>query len=272
MRIFYSAVVAGAIAAPALAQESTNVRAATLPGVGRVQLKQAIMVESFDPGRGGATVTDTTLSTSVVFGVARETAVLAHIPLRVRDADAPGANDSTSGLGDIHVGVRRRFIRRDLGPLSTLRVAFDARLELPTGTDEFTSGSIDPDFSVNLNYIRDLHGFNASLGYKLTTGSDDATLRAGDSLADRINLHTAYVFRINPESFDEHSTGSTYLEAELLTYAETNGDTEAFFAPGLLYEGQRFAAEVSLRLPVLSDTSDRPSSRPGAFVGVRFLF
>lgn len=260
------------LAISAQAQETTNTRSATLPGVGRVQLKQAVFVETFDPDRDGTTITDTTLTTSLVVGVARETALIAHVPFRLRDSDSPGAPDSDAGFGDAHVGIRHRFIRDDFGALDTLRVAFDARLELPTGHPEFTSDSWDPEFSINANYIRDRHGFNASAGWKFTTGDNASPRRAGDSLADRANLHTAYAFRINPEQYTADTTGATYLQMELLSHAETNGDTEISIAPGLLYEGQRFAAEASLLLPVHADTSERPSRRASFVVGIRLLF
>lgn len=274
-----TAILAAAIAAPAIlaathtsAQETTNTPAATLPGVGRVQIKQSLRLESFDPDREGRTVTDTTLTTSVVIGVARELAVLAELPVRSQDADAPAMPDNNSGFTDAHIGMRYRFIRKDLGPLDTLRVALDARLQLPTGNDSFTSDSVNPDVSINANYIRERHGFNASLGWLFTTGARDTPRRAGDTLADRATLNTAYAFRINPEEYNETTTGATYLQLELLTNAETNGDTEAAIAPGLLYEGQRFAAEASLILPVHADTSERPSSRGSFVIGARFLF
>lgn len=254
------------------AQETTNTPSATMPGKGRLFTAQRITSETFDATPDGRTITDLTFATHIAYGIDRDLAVTAHVPFRLRTNDRAFTQDDDAGFADAHIGLRYRFLQRDLGPVDTLRMATDVRLELPTGSNDFSSDSIDPHVGLNLNYIKGRQGFNAHASWKFTTGDVNTPLRAGETLSDSFMLNGAYVYRINPAEFDAKTTGATYLQLELLTHGETNGNTGVDIAPGLLYEGQRFAAEASLILPVFDDLSGRPDARTSFLIGVRFLF
>ncbi|MFG0292229.1 MAG: hypothetical protein ACF8MJ_03640, partial [Phycisphaerales bacterium JB050] len=91
-------------------------------------------------------------------------------------------------------------------------------------------------------------------------------------MADLLRFDTAYLYRLSPEEYGADFVASTYAVVELNGTYETNGDTELFISPGLLYEASRFALELSVSMPVFQNVDHRPEPEYSVGVGVRFLF
>lgn len=275
--LFFAAIVAaalGTLAPGASAQESTNVPAATLPGPGLVMYKSMLRFESFDgaPGGGEGDTDRLRFMHHVTYGIRPELGAFAEVSVVDRDIDAPSGDDSDTGLTDSRLGLLYRFYRHDFGPIETVRVSAEASVRLPTGTDEFSNDTVNPALGLRATSILGRHGLSAAARYELTTGGSDHPLDPGDSLADDLMIAGGHLYRLWPASFEEGDTIGLYSQVELLGHLETNGDASLDGALGLLVEAPRWAAEVSVILPIAEDLEDRPDLEYGLAVVVRFLF
>ena len=263
------------VSSRAIAQEPTNAPSATMPAPGLLAIKTMFRYDRYrdDPTGALRDVDMYRQMLHVAYGLRPGLVGFAQTSLMQRDIESPGPSDGfDSGVGDLMIGARYRFYRYDSGPTDTLRIALQGAVRLPTGASEFTTDTFSPSLAVNLTMIRGRHGFNASAGYHLTTGDTPQRIHAGDSLADHAHLSLAHLYRIAPASFATTSHAAWYTQLELLGHAETNGDTDLEFAPGLLYEARRWAAEASVLLPLFDDLEQRPDLEVGLVVGVRLLF
>lgn len=255
----------------ARAQEAIFTPAATQPSVERVITKHLLRFERYaddpeDRGREGYEVVN--LNT-ISYGITPTLSASLEIPVVQRNLDN---DDALRGLGDLRLSLKHRFWQEDPGPVDTLRAAAFAGAELPTGADGLSSESVDPFAGVVFMAILGRHGFNQSVSYTLTTGSAPDPVSPGTSLADALRFDTAYLYRLDPVTYEATTPAALYLTAELNGVYETNGDIEITFAPGLLYEARNFALEGAVVLPVLSDVDDRPERGVGFALGIRFLF
>ena len=136
-----SIALAAALAAgsTALAQEMAGMPSATAPSPGvvipRVQLHgfwfeddQFLLEESL----------------RVEIGVARDLSVSAELPLFQGFLNAPRPQDGEFGFGDMDLLVELRILREDLNAIDTLRASVFAGAEIPTGSDAYSQGSVDP--------------------------------------------------------------------------------------------------------------------------------
>jgi hypothetical protein len=263
-------------ALPAAAQEATNTPAATQPSVGKFYFRQKLQYVrmSDDPSPEDREFTKFISTSSLSYGLARTLAVTLDLPAvleRENSTTHPGGH-SDRGLYDLDLSLKWRPFQWDLGPVDSVRVAFTAGVEAPTGTDDFSSHSWDPSVGAVFTAILGRHGFNQSLRYKFNTGGDTFNARPGDGPDDALRFDSAYLFRLSPAEYAADTSASTYLTAELNGLYETSGDTEILLGPGLLYEARTFALELSAGLPVYRDVDERPRTDLVITVGLRLLF
>jgi len=207
-----------------------------------------------------------------MYGIAPEWAAFAEVSIVDRDIESPGGDASDTGLGDTRLGVSHRFYRHDFGPIETFRAAAQFSLRMPTGSSEFTNDTVNPSIGISTTTILGRHGIGASASYELTTGANDNPTDPGDGLADHLMIAGSHLYRIWPESYAEGGNVAVFSQVELLGHFETNGDASLDTGLGFLVEAPRWAAEISLILPIAEDLKERPESEFGLAVGVRFLF
>jgi hypothetical protein len=213
----------------------------------------------------------------LAYGITPDLSVDGTLAFYQSDFDDPRPGQSAFdpnavGLGDLDLTFKYRFFKEDLGPVDTLRAAFFAGTELPTATEGFGSASADPQAGAVVTAILGRHGINQSVAWRFTTAGVDQPLFAGDTTADVFAFNTAYLFRLAPEEFGSEHTGAWYLTAEANGTAETNGDVEVLFSPGILYEGVRWAFEATVSVPIVQEVTDRAEVSFSAMVGFRVLF
>ncbi len=269
------AIAAALLAAPAaFAQESPNIRSATLPSPGNLVLRLSGNAYLFN---GGGALYEERLRLAT--GILPELGVEAQLPFYQTDLDATeaaetGTDPHAAGLGDLEIDFKLRILRLDTGPVDTFRLALLGGLELPTSTAGFGSSGVVPNAGIAANWISGRHGISANLLWRFTTGrsGEFVPLFAGDTDADVLEANVGYLFRVHPEEYGEEHVGAWYATAELLTTYETNGDVEMLLTPGVLYEGPRWAFEATLGFPVWRQVEDRPEANLVVGVGLRFLF
>jgi hypothetical protein len=261
-------------ASSALAQESPNIRSATLPSPGNLVLRLSGNAYLFN---GGGALYEERLRLAT--GIIPELGVEAQLPFYQSDLTSnesiqTGTDATAVGLGDLEIDFKLRILRLDTGPVDTFRLALLGGLELPTSTAGFGSSGVVPNAGVALNWISGRHGVSANVLYRFTTGKSGefVPLLAGDTDADVLEANLGYLFRVHPAEYGEEHVGAWYATAELLTTYETNGDVEMLLTPGLLSEGPRWAFEATVGFPVWRQVEDRPEANLVIGVGVRFLF
>lgn len=274
MRRLASVAATVALASSALAQESPNIRSATLPSPGNFVLRLSGNAYLYD---GGGALFEERLRLAT--GIIPELGVEAQLPFYQSDLSSAasaqtGTEPHAAGLGDLEIDFKLRILRLDTGPVDTLRVALLGGVECPTSTAGFGSSGFVPNAGVALNWISGRHGVSANVLYRFTTGKSDefVPLLAGDTDADVLEANLGYLFRVHPAEYGEKHVGAWYATAELLTTYETNGDVEMLLTPGILYEGPRWALEGTVGFPVWSQVDNRPEVDVVLGVGLRFLF
>lgn len=260
----------------AQAQEAPNTPAATQPAAGHATFREQFRYIRFrtDADDGNQRIDEFTAWTALSVGLTGQLSLTFEAPLVHRETDdrATGEEDDHTGLADMSLMLKWRFFQKDFGPIDTLRVALLAGAELPSGDDELSSDSVDPELGLIATYIRGRHGFGGALRYKFTTGAQDDPINAGESLADLIRYDASYLYRAAPAQYAADTHGSLYVLVELNGLQETNGDGEIFLAPGIMYEARSWAAEFSLGVPVWQRLDERPEADFIIRLGLRLLF
>ncbi len=261
----------------AAAQEAINTPAPTQPAAGNWVLREQFRLMAYEdlPDDPDGSARDLSLRTTIQYGITGSLSAEMSLPLigRQRSAAAAGAEDgSTTGLGDLSAGLKLRVWQADTGAVDTMRLSVFGSLEFPTGEDTFTSDSFDPTVGATFMVISGRHGFNQALSWKFTTGANASPLAAGESLSDLLKFDSAYLFRLSPAEYTSELRAATYLLAEVNGLYETNGDTEIFLSPGILYEAPRYALEASVQIPVYREVNHRAETLISVVLGIRILF
>jgi len=271
-------VLCGAVALvtvpAASAQEAINTPAATQPGEGNFVNTYKLRFTRYQdtPAGSDGSANEMRLEGILGYGLSGDWSVWLQAPLTVRSVTDDSGLDGDGGIGDLSLQFKHRFWQNDFGAVDTARASVFFGAELPTGNTGLGSGSVDPFVGAVVTVISGRHGFNQGLSWKFNTDSADEVWRAGDGKHDLLRFDSAYLYRLSPEEYSADFVASTYAVVELNGLYETNGDTEVFIAPGLLYEAPTFALELSVSIPVHQSLDERPEAQYSIGVGVRFLF
>lgn len=253
------------------AQQATDMPAAVQPGKGLWAVRQIARYTRYDGDNVSAGLGDveqTDYETVVAYGFARDWVAMVHVPLTY---SASNAGDE-AGLRDPTLMFQHRFWRRDTGPISTRRLVALGGAELPSGDAPFSSESVDPFVGLAYTQVDGRHGLNASALFQHNAKGSARPVRFGDAGADSLRTDASYLYRLRPAAYTADTAWSSYVQAQLLTRYETNGDFEALLAPGFLYEARDWAAEITVQLPVIQELDHRAQPRVAVTAGLRFLF
>lgn len=256
----------GAACAVAHAQEAPLSDAATQPAKGKVTFRESLRFTRYE--FEGRDIDQWVANTRLTLGLSGKLSLSADIPVVLEDDPL----DQSEGLGDVRLGLKWRFWQHDTGAIETRRLAMIGGLRVPTGSDGVSAEGFDPFVGVVFTMVHGRHGLNAAARYQFSTDGMDNPLGPGMGGDDALSLETSYLFRVAPEAYGPDTHGSWYAVAESFVDWETNGDTSWRLAPGLLYEARRWAAEVSVVLPLAEDVRERAETDFGLAAGVRVLF
>ena len=276
-----TALLSGVLAVLALAsanaeaQEAIFTPAATSPAKGRVALRTQFRYARFENDPTGAGREGDVFSawTRLSYGITGTLALDVETALSARIAQrSGGADDDARGLHDTRLSLKWRAWQAHSGAINTTRVALIGGVELPTGTGDLSSHSVDAFAGAVLTLVRGRHGFNQSVIYQLNTGTIQTPFAPNSGADDALLYDSAYLFRISPASFGSGDEHAWYATLELNGVSETGGDHEILISPGVLYEARRFAVEAAIRLPVYQQLNNRPQREVGLAIGIRWLF
>jgi hypothetical protein len=80
------------------------------------------------------------------------------------------------------------------------------------------------------------------------------------------------LFRLLPDQYTAETGGALYAVAELNGFYGTNGDTEVYLSPGIMFEARTFTLDATVMLPVWQEVEHRAESEYLIGVGVRLSF
>jgi hypothetical protein len=258
------------------AQEAMYTAAATMPSKNTFVLRPQLHVYQFgtNPSSGVETTRKYEFATKLDYGLARAWSMSLEVPVVYEEETlAGGESEDDIGVEDLDLMFKYRVYKNDSGGVDTLRIALMAGAKITSGDSaKFASQSVNPHAGIVLTLVRGRWGFNQEFSYTFNTGGSDATNFGGDGPSDAFAYNSALLYRIDPPFFTPTSKGAWYVTGEMVGLYETNGDNEIRFAPGLMYEGTKFAFELMAQLPVYDSLSKRAELDWGLGVGFRFAF
>lgn len=259
---------AAASSTAAIAQEMPGMPAATAPSPGVLVPRVQSRAYFFEDDQSLLEQ-----NIRLEYGLVRDLSLSAELPLFQGFLDEPRPSDGEFGLGDADVLLEWRFLREDLNAVDTIRAAVFAGAELPTATDGFAAGSLDPCVGVVFMSIQDRHGIDLAARYTFVTGDGlDSPLFLTDSGDDFANLDAGYAYRIHPDAYGEERAAAWYLTAELNGVVTTGGEHELLLSPGLLIEAPTYAVELGCSVPLSEDLERAPRLDFAVLAGLRLLF
>jgi hypothetical protein len=277
--VFAGAACVGAIAASARAQEAINTPAATQPGAGHAYLVERLRWTRTgdDPSALDRETDEIALTSTLTVGVTGEVSLsfsqVAYWFDEERDEGGGGrVSEQGVDLGDLTALARWRFAEWHPGPVDTTRLMVYGGVETSVGRSDLYADSTDPLVGMVATIIRGRHGLTLNASWQFTTDGLEFPHGPGEGQADLLRADAAYLYRLAPETFAGDTTAAWYAVAEVNGLYETNGDTEVFLSPGILYEGTSWAAELGVQIPVYQRLDARPETEVTIVAGLRFLF
>lgn len=234
-----------------------------------------ITADGYSPAiKFSCTAEEWTATSILSYGIDANDAVDVSLPIGYHwlESGGPPSSQSDVAAGNLMILFKRRLVRWDYGPTNTARVSLLGGMEFPTGDPTFASDGWNPLVGAVYTQVHERMGWNVSLQYKFTTGGNPSPLRPGDGRADLFQYDAAYLWRLLPAAYTEQSRAAWYLVAEANGAAETNGDHELLLSPGILYEADDLAVELSIQLPAYRHLAYRPERELSIVLGFRWLF
>ena len=208
------------------------------------------------------------------YGLVRDVSVSAVLPFFEGFMDEPTRSGGRFGLGDLELDVQYRFVREDLGPVDTFRVAGFGGMQLPSATNGFGSSSVCPFVGIDSTLILGRNGLDASARWTFVTNDGGLFVPSlGTSVPDDFaNVDVGYAFRLYPEEYGEERVGAWYATLEMNDVFTTGGMYQLALSPGLLLEAPSFALELGVQVPFAQGGMDGTRMRIAFTAGVRFQF
>jgi len=239
-------------AGAAVAQEPTDMDAATHPGAGQFYVR--LLVSQSEYEEAGMETKERASLVKLVYGIRSTLAVLAEgafSSLSADDSDETGWRGST-------FQIKYRLFKNDLGPLNTWMASALAGVTVPGDMDRTTDADAYPRCALVSTAILGRHGVNAELSWE-----------ACGSEPDRFAVNASHLYRLAPIEYTVNTRGVWYTMVESLNQCTDDGDSRFDTAVGILYEAHRWAWELSLRLPLEQDWPQEDNYN--VTLGLRFL-
>ena len=254
----------------AFAQSPLNSNVALQPAKEGVIIRQQLRFARAErsTGSGSIDISRFLSATTVVYGVTDSLTIAATVPYYFSQHMKPGRGMPSShadGIGDTVIMTKWRMYRNDYGINDTSRIDFLAGVKTDSGATAFSSDSVDPIIGGVWTHFFGRSSVDTDVLYQFNTDG-------GPNKPDRFRYEGAYLYRISPEEYQSVNPSALFGSVELNGIAETNGDQELFFSPGIQYVTQRWALEATVQLPIWQDINHRAETDYIIGVGFRWQF
>ncbi len=218
----------------------------------------------------------------LVYGATSQTTLFGILPYIFksveRDSGGLREEDRTNGFGDLTFLLRQTVYARD-AVQRTSRLGLIGGLEIPVGSEDFSSHSTDFILGGVYTLQTGRHEFDADLLYKVNTEARDL------DLGEELQYDVAYELRLFPWQWPERGTPSQLfavieVNGRSIERARSNGmelddsgGTLVFLSPGIQWVTQRVIYEASLQVPVIQNLNgSQVETDFVATAGVRIQF
>lgn len=260
-------------AAPVAAQTPILGLGAMQPSTGRFYVHTMATYRQFD---GDAStlerdVRQVSIATEISYALLSNVSINFDIPVIFNhlSSSSIATGDSATGIGDMELGVKWRFWQHDTGPTDTMRLALLGGVQIPGGTTTYwdsTEEGWNPLLGAVFSMVAGRHGANASAVWELDTAG-------GDNPDGGLRGDLSYLYRLAPAEYGATTSHSAwYAAAELNGLYETNGNTQLFFSPGIMYEASWWTLDAAVMIPLAQDLKDRPETEIAFALGLRVSF
>jgi hypothetical protein len=211
----------------------------------------------------------------VAYGYSRNVTLMIRQMAASRVMSMMGSQNTTSGLTDLAVlgkfGLFRKNSRR-----SILALATTLALKMPTGAEDFSTGTWDLQAGIYGSWRSGRWGNDLNLTYRWNgfTGPASSGIKPGDE----VGLDAAFSYQFSLGSSGKISLRPVlelnyrYSMANQMDGKETGGDGSIFFiSPGLKFTYSSFILEALIQHPVDQTYQSSKQNRRG-LLGFRFMF
>ena len=237
---------------------------------------------SDDPSAADRDIEAYVIPNVVVYGATASTTLFGIVPYVFQSVELTTGgvreDNDTDGFGDLTFLLRQTIYARD-AVQRTSRLGLIGGLEIPSGSEDFSSHSTDFVLGSVYTLQTGRHELDADLLYKINTEARDL------ELGDRLRYDLAYELRLFPQEWPERGTpsqlyGVLEINAESAEKAlsggvelDDTGGTVVFVSPGIQWVSQRVIYEASLQLPVVQNLNgDQVETDFAATAGIRVQF
>jgi hypothetical protein len=218
----------------------------------------------------------------LVYGATSQTTLFGILPYILKSVERGSGglreDDRTNGFGDLTFLLRQTVYARD-AVQRTSRLGLIGGLEIPVGSEGFSSHSTDFVLGGVYTLQTGRHEFDTDLLYKVNTEARDL------DLGDEFRYDLAYGLRLFPRQWPERGTPSQLfavieangrsIEKARLNGIELDdtGGTLVFLSPGIQWVSQRVIYEASLQVPLIQNLNgSQVETDFVATAGVRIQF
>ena len=191
----------------------------------------------------------------LAYGLAARWAALAD--LHGRQMRRNGSTET--GFATATLRLKHRLFKHDTGPINTWMASVLGGIEVPGPQRDVAPARTAIRLGAVTTAIRGRHGVNVAVDWT-----------SGKKRTDTFDANASYLFRLAPTTYAADTRGAWYIALESLNTFANDGDRQASWAPGLLYEARRWAAEIAFRQPWLEKGDIKLDAEVA--LGARYLF
>lgn len=221
---------------PAAGQEALLMPSATQPSPTTVLLRQQVRIYY-----GGSDSRQVSIPATASMGIAPAHSISVGTMANFSESSA-------SGLSDASLSWKWRIHSLDTGPVDTARTAIVTGLQVPSGTDAWTTGSFNPYMGVVHTRIAGRLGVGMSLEYKLNTGRGaDNDITGTDGSSPATIASSSAFWRIYPEKYTASTVGAWYAGMEGAGVYSGDGFSVRL-GPVLMFESSSWVLEAGWQM------------------------
>ncbi len=214
----------------------------------------------------------------LAYGLKSNLTLFCRQPVMRRNMSMMGASSAESGFGDLFIMGKFKVFRRNHVNY-TLGLAATLGIEIPTGSDGFSSETWDLKPGLYFSWRRGSLGSDVSMTYTLNGFADKGqnNMNPGNEFA--VDWAASYQFGLGERSMISIAPVIEVSYRDLspdrlnLQDIENSGESLLFFSPGMKVTLSSFILEALVQIPVVQNRNGVQIERNATWLfGMRYMF
>lgn len=219
-----------------------------------------------------------TIPVILAYGLKSNLSLLVRQPVIRRNISIVGASSAESGFGDLFIMGKFKIFRRNHVNY-TLGLAATLGIEVPTGSDGFSSETWDLQPGLYFSWRRGSLGSDVSMTYTLNGFADKGqnNMNPGNELA--FDWAVSYQFGLGERSMTSLAPVIEVSYRDLspdrlnLRDIENSGGSLLLFSPGMKFTLSSLILEILVQIPVVQNRNGVQIERNATWLfGIRYMF